>query len=124
MKSLHLLGFSNYAITKERKIWNIKRRQFLKCTKSYDGYICVCLSGNTKIKMFRIHRLVAFAFIPVPERLKHIPVKTLQINHIDSNRQNNHTSNLEWCTHLENQQHSWMNGRENKTPNIIKLRGY
>lgn len=47
-----------------------------------------------------IHRLVAEAF------LKKGPEHT-EVNHIDGNRWNNHVSNLEWCTHSENVQHSY-----------------
>ena len=55
-----------------------------------DGYLTVCLKKNRKTSCFKIHRLVAHAFIPNTNNLP-------QINHIDENRQNNIVSNLEWC---------------------------
>ncbi len=58
--------------------------------------------GN-KNKMFRVHRLVATAFI------QQIEGKEL-INHIDSNPINNDVSNLEWCTHSENLVHAYHSG--------------
>ena len=45
-----------------------------------------------------VHRLVAETWVPNPDNLP-------EINHIDGNPQNNHISNLEWCTHQQNHQH-------------------
>ena len=50
-------------------------------------------------KTMRIHRLVALLFIDNPLNLP-------QVNHLDSDKQNNHVSNLEWCTESRNVMHS------------------
>jgi hypothetical protein len=64
------------------------------------GYRFVTLMGrgNKKEKVL-VHRLVASAFIPNPYNKP-------CVNHIDHDRQNNSVDNLEWCTYLENNQHS------------------
>lgn len=54
------------------------------------GYHYVGLTKNGKTKHFRVHRLVAEAFIENPNNL---PI----INHKDENKQNNRVDNLEWC---------------------------
>jgi hypothetical protein len=61
-------------------------------------------------KSFSIHRLVAHAFCPRPEHLKDVPYDELQVNHIDGNKQNNHYTNLEWCTSSENHKHGHRTG--------------
>lgn len=56
-----------------------------------DGYKSVCLCKENIKKSFRVHRLVAEAFIPNPFNM---PV----VNHKDEVKSNNHVSNLEWCS--------------------------
>lgn len=54
------------------------------------GYYGVNLCKNGTQKSFYIHRLVALAFVPNPNRLK-------QVNHKDEDVANNRADNLEWC---------------------------
>ena len=56
-----------------------------------NNYYSVCLWKQRKGKQYRIHRLVAEAFIPNP---LHLP----EVNHIDENKLNNNVDNLEWCS--------------------------
>lgn len=63
------------------------------------GYRSITLKQDGKSKRFYIHRLVAMAFIPNPERKPFI-------NHKDNNPSNNRAANLEWCTPQENT--DWM----------------
>lgn len=71
------------------------------------SYKRVTLTKNKKHKRYSVHRLVYENFIG---ELK----KDMQINHIDYNKMNNHFSNLEQVTPLENSYHS-------KGNNSIKL---
>ena len=64
-------------------------------TGDNDGYKYVSLSKSGKSKTVWIHRLVAIAFIPNPNKLP-------CVNHIDENTHNNCVTNLEWCTHSYN----------------------
>ena len=60
-----------------------------------DGYLIATLHKQCKQQTVKIHRLVAEAFIPNPNKLP-------QVNHKDENKQNNCVDNLEWCTQQYN----------------------
>lgn len=74
---------------------------------SCKGYLRVTMIKNGKRANFFVHRLVAFAFIPNHENK---PV----INHKNFIRNDNRVENLEWCTLIENVQHSAKAGRIGK----------
>lgn len=63
--------------------------------KNYQGYQIVVLSKNGICKTYKVHRLVAEAFIPNPDKLP-------QVNHKDESKENNHCTNLEWCSRSYN----------------------
>ena len=75
----------------------------IKPWRQTNGYISVDLHQDGIKRSFRVHRLVAEAFIPNPESKK-------EVNHIDGNKDNNAVSNLEWTTHQENMSHAFENG--------------
>ena len=69
-------------------------KQYLKRDK-YTVYKKVSLWKDGKYKQFYVHRLVAEAFIPNPDKL---PI----VNHKDEDKSNNRVDNLEWCTNHYN----------------------
>ena len=88
-------------------------KNILKNCAERDGYFVIGLNKKKKRKQFKVHRLVAQAFIP---NLENKPC----VNHIDNNPQNNNIFNLEWCTYKENTQHSLKQGR---MVDMAKIRG-
>lgn len=64
-----------------------------------NGYQRVSLTADGLSKNCFIHRLVALAFIPNPNNYP-------CVNHIDGNRKNNTSTNLEWCTVMANNHHA------------------
>jgi hypothetical protein len=107
-----LKEFPNYKITIDGEVfsnhsgvWKLKSKVD---NKGYDSVQLVRPDGSKQRKS--IHRLVAENFIP---NLSNKPC----VNHIDGNKKNNCSSNLEWCSYSENEKHSYqvLNKAANKT---------
>ena len=88
MRVKWIKGYENkYAIDAKGRVWSFRNnhRNFqikrLKTQMDKDGYITVGLNKNSKLKIHKIHRLLALAFIPNPDNLP-------EVNHKDGNKQN------------------------------------
>lgn len=101
-------GYTNYGVSDTGEVFSFRSNVFLKQHKSKEGYMRVGLSKHGKSKLFLVHRLVAAAFV-------HNQQNKPQVNHIDNNRINNISSNLEWVTNKENNIHMMKQGRHHKT---------
>lgn len=92
-----------YAITNRGRVWSYGNnrnygQRWLK-PQNYQNYLVVGLYKNNACKKWRVHRLVAMAFLENPENKPFI-------NHKDFNTTNNDVNNLEWCTPAENSAYS------------------
>lgn len=95
----------------DRLVWNKANHKFqktkgivLKPKKSKFGYLIVTLyDAQSNSKMHLVHRLVMRTFFGELSTRKYV-------NHIDGNKENNHLSNLEWCTPGENNRHAFETG--------------
>ncbi len=96
-------GYENYIITDVNTVFNVKRKKLIKVQVDKDGYLVVQLWKNSKPKKFKMHRLVAMAFIPNPENKP-------QVNHINGIKFDNSIENLEWVTQSENMLHAYKIG--------------
>ena len=89
------IDLSKYEINEYGQIRNVKTKLLLKPSKNkmYDR-ICLFDSKNNRQTYF-VHKLVGYVFLENPNNY---PI----INHKDENKENNHISNLEWTTHINN----------------------
>lgn len=72
-------------------------------TDGFGGYKKAVLYKGGKYENRYVHRLVAEAFLANPEEKP-------QVNHKDGNKNNNASTNLEWCTRSENMLHAYRTG--------------
>lgn len=68
----------------------VRKGRILIPVVNKDGYHIVCLCDGRIKKGIRVHRIVAFVFVPNPFGYN-------IVNHKDRNPANNAASNLEWC---------------------------
>lgn len=86
-------GYEGYKISNYGNVKSLKfgKEKILKQTKNKQGYLRVDLYKEGKLKHYKVHRLVAQAFIPNPNNYP-------MVNHRDEDKTNNIVENLEWCT--------------------------
>ena len=94
--------YGNYWVSNLGRVKNNKGR-ILKGGFNTKGYPHVCVKLEGVQATYKVHRLVAIAFIPNPNNLP-------QVNHIDGDKTNNSVENLEWCTGEYNIKHKTENG--------------
>ena len=95
--------YPNYSISDDGKVWSKNTEKYLILQTDKQGYKTVKLYKDGKSKRVKVHRLVAQQFI---YNYADLP----QVNHIDGNKANNYTGNLEWCTAAENTRHAYATG--------------
>ena len=96
-----LYEVSNWGRVKSLKFG---KEKILKPQKDKDGYLCVTLYKNNNQCQFKVHRLVAEAFIDNSDNLP-------CVNHKDECKTNNIVSNLEWCDRKYNVNYGSRNKR-------------
>lgn len=100
--------YSNYKGNLERHI----KGRIKKLSLDKNGYFVVSLYKGKKMKLCKVHRLVAEAFI---ENNAGLP----QVNHKDEQKTNNAVSNLEWCDAKYNNNYGTKKQRMSETKKKI-----
>lgn len=114
---------TRYSIRSNGVVWNNKLDIPMQGGYDKNGYHLVSLTYNKKKYTRKVHRLVALAFIPVPEIyvLLGMTVDNLEVNHKNGVKNDNDVSNLEWVTPAENTEHACKNGLRPSVLNKTKV---
>ena len=102
----------NYVVSNEGEVMNSLTGKKLKPRRA-NGYLHVTLCDENGHHQKSIHRLVAEEFIPKSSGRD-------CVNHIDGDRSNNKSENLEWCTQSENMKHAYRTGLQRPIPEQIE----
>lgn len=94
--------FESYQISNTGLIRNSKGK-IMKTNYEKHGYERLTLNCKGHSKTFKIHQLVANAFLEKPDWAE-------VVNHKDGNKKNNNLDNLEWTTYSENNSHAIQHG--------------
>ena len=96
-----------YEVSNLGRVKSLKfgKERILKPGKNSSGYLLVNLYKNGKMKHFKVHRLVATAFLPNPMGFP-------EINHLDEDKANNVVSNIEWASRWDNMHYGTLHERK------------
>ena len=98
-----------YEVSNLGRVRNINTGHIIKGDPTKDGYIRIKLYRNKKYESRMAHRMVADAFIPLPDY-----ENEYEVDHKDDDVQNNVVENLQWLTHAENLEKSFKRGHQTK----------
>lgn len=93
-------GYPNYSISNRGEVRNDATGKQRCLQHDKYGYLTCTLYNGHCARNMKVHRLVAYAFIPNPENKPYV-------NHINGVKNDNTVNNLEWCTAKENNDHAW-----------------
>lgn len=107
-------GYDCYFVASDGSVYSNKTGKLKRLTPkgrfNQKRYLQVCLSSESGVKYYQIHRLVALAFCDGY-------FDGAVVNHKDSNIHNNNSSNLEWITQKENINKSYASSGMNQVRN-------
>jgi hypothetical protein len=102
-------SFDGYFVTEGGDVYSTAWGKVRKLSQwiNWNGY----LTCKASVKILPLHRAVALTWVPNPNN-------DTDVNHIDGNKLNNNSTNLEWCSRRSNIHHALRSGLhpEQETP--------
>ena len=104
----------NYEVSNLGNVRNANTNKIIKQCLDKKGYEQLCLGDSNRHRLtYKVHRLVALAFIPNPENKP-------QVNHLGA-KDDNRLCMLEWATAKENSLHGAKKNRMNKHNQVLSI---
>jgi hypothetical protein len=105
-KQMNFVAIKNtrYLVSDEGHVYSTVSNKLLKAVDDGKGYLAVTLWVDGVSEKFKIHRLVAEAFLEKPAG------SAYEVNHINGVKTCNSVSNLEWVSHGDNMRHAHATG--------------
>lgn len=97
------------------RIFTYPQRELKQTIDAY-GYPRITIRNHSHHKTFKVHRLVAQAFIENPNNLK-------EVNHINGDKKDNRVCNLEWVSSSQNKLHAVRMGLSHPALNARQIKG-
>lgn len=114
-------GYSRYLISKDYKLKDTFTGNIILPSMRMNDYPTVHIAADTdrmKNKKADFHRLVALAFLPLPEKDYG---ERIEVDHLDGVRTNYKLENLEWVTKTENYKRGRVASKANSVGLIYRV---
>ena len=98
-----------YEVSNFGRVRSVSKNKIMRGQPTKGGYLRIRLYKNKKYESRMIHRMVAEAFIPLPDN-----ENKYEVDHKDDNVINNVVENLQWLTHAENLEKSFQRGHQSR----------
>ncbi len=103
----------DYRISTLGRIYSCKTNKILSPWINNRGYLCIKLYRKGIREEWKMHVIVAKAFVKGETKLKN------EVHHLDFDKENNLPDNLKWCTRKQNMKYNYA-CKKYKSSNIIQ----
>lgn len=112
---LPIKGYEDrYEVSNLGSVKSLKSKKILSGDPTKDGYVRVKLWDGIKYTSKMVHCLVAEAFLPLPDN-----DNKYEVDHIDNDVSHNSVDNLQWLTHKDNLDKSFLLEHQSKPKKVV-----